>query len=143
MSRNATNSTASGLSSAQDIALSALLAGQTVTAAAERAGVGRETLHRWLRKDKAFGAAYDDGKAELRDMARVELHALVSDAVARLRAIVKNPTPTPAELSVQFKAVMYVLGMVGSGEPEEPTNPALELAKTIQDAMKEAREAKE
>jgi hypothetical protein len=47
-----------GLKLNQTIALEHLFAGKTVTKAAEAAGVDRTTVHRWLREDWAFQAAY-------------------------------------------------------------------------------------
>ena len=44
------NATPDELTPAQRAALSALLAGQTVTAAAQQAGMRRETVHAWLRE---------------------------------------------------------------------------------------------
>ena len=64
------------LSSRQEQALAALLAGQTVTAAAEVAGVDRTSVHRWLREDYTFQAALNRGKRELRDAVQARLMRL-------------------------------------------------------------------
>ena len=77
-----------GLSPAQQNALLALLAGQTVTAAAKAAGVDRTTVHRWLRhsKHRAFRAALEEGRRELRRAMSARLLALLPKAADCLDA---------------------------------------------------------
>jgi hypothetical protein len=102
----------------QTRALSALLAGQSVTDAASAVGVSRETLHRWL-PDPGFVAAYNAGKNELLDAARAELRALTGASVARLRTILTDPNLPPTTLPTQLRAATAVLGMVGAARPED------------------------
>lgn len=45
--------------------LAGLLTGHTVTAAAADAGISCETVHRWLRKDYGFQAAFNCGQSEI------------------------------------------------------------------------------
>ena len=77
-----------GLSPAQQKALLALLEGQTVTAAAQAAGVDRTTVHRWLRhsKHRAFRAALEEGRRELRRAMSARLLALLPKAADCLDA---------------------------------------------------------
>ncbi|MBA2446911.1 MAG: hypothetical protein H0V51_02675 [Chloroflexi bacterium] len=89
MARSSTNGTVTGtppaeLTHEQQAALEALLLGQTVTAAAGIAGVARTTLHRWLRDDDTFAAAYNAHRAELRDAASARLLGLADKALAAL-----------------------------------------------------------
>jgi hypothetical protein len=114
MSQNSTEL----LSPAQTKAMAALLSGKSVTAAAEAAGVGRETLHRWLREDPAFQAAVGSGKAELLDAARAELRAMASEAVGTLRDLM-SPNAPPA---IRLKAASAILEMLGADQPE-PVGP--------------------
>src|SRR5688572_2426603 len=72
------------LTDEQQAALSALVSGQPVTAAAATAGVARTTLYRWLREDDAFAAAYNGRRAELRDAAHARLLGLADKALAAL-----------------------------------------------------------
>jgi hypothetical protein len=67
------------LTPAQEKALAALLAGQTVTAAAKAANVDRTTVYRWLRHpdDRAFYIALERGRRELRFAMRARLLALL------------------------------------------------------------------
>src|SRR5262249_37928971 len=101
------------LSPAQTQALAALLSGKSVTAAAEAAGVARETLHRWLRDDPAFQAALGSGKAELLEASRAELRALASEAVQTLRDLLGTNAPP----LVRLKAALAVLQMLGADQP--------------------------
>ena len=57
MPRNATPD--GRLKPRQQAVLERLLAGETVTAAARAAKVDRSTVHRWLKEDYTFGAAYN------------------------------------------------------------------------------------
>jgi len=52
-----TEATVHGLTEAQERALESLLAGQSVTAAAERAGVSRQSVSTWKNRDPYFIAA--------------------------------------------------------------------------------------
>lgn len=86
LQQNATS--ADGLSPAQEKALMALLAGQTVTAAAKAANVDRTTVYRWLRHPdhRAFRTALEDGRRELRQAMSARLLALLPKAADCLEA---------------------------------------------------------
>ena len=63
-----------GLSPAKQVALAALLAGQTVTAAAQAANVNRTTIYRWLHDPcDPFGPELERGKHELRQAIETRL----------------------------------------------------------------------
>jgi hypothetical protein len=66
------------LSPAQVTALAELLAGRTITDAATVAGVDRVTVHRWLREDYAFQAAWNRDRRELRRAAYNRLERLAA-----------------------------------------------------------------
>jgi transposase-like protein len=75
------------LSPAQDLAADALVAGASVTDAAEIASVDRSTVHRWLRQP-AFQATVNARRADLRQAQAARLEALAERAIDRLaRAI--------------------------------------------------------
>jgi len=67
---------------AQQTVLTALLAGQTVTAAAQAAEVDRTTVYRWLRDSyrPGFRSALNRGRRELRQAMEARLLALASRA---------------------------------------------------------------
>jgi hypothetical protein len=62
------------LSPAQSEALSAIIAGNSITRAAEIAAVDRSTMHRWLREDWLFQAHLNREKRELKEA--IEAHLL-------------------------------------------------------------------
>jgi DNA-binding MurR/RpiR family transcriptional regulator len=76
------------LSPAQELALAALLTGQTVTAAAKAAEVDRSTIHRWIRHSdhRGFAKALVRGRAELRQALAARLLALAPKAADCLEA---------------------------------------------------------
>lgn len=65
----------------QRIAIEAILAGKTMTAAAKAAGVTRATLWRWLNRDPAFQAALNSFKRETYDQLRMKTASLASLAI--------------------------------------------------------------
>jgi hypothetical protein len=84
MSQNATPIDA--LSGKQERVLTLLLTGASVSDAASAAEVARETVHRWLREDYGFQAAFNRGRKELREAMQARLMALAgkaADAVER------------------------------------------------------------
>jgi len=94
----------------QEAALAALLGGQTITAAAAVAGVARSTVHRWLREDDSFAAAYNARRAELRDAAHARLLGLTDKALLALERALDEGDVRAAAL------VLRGLGLL-SGEP--------------------------
>ena len=65
----------------QTKALAVLVGGATITGAAEAAGVDRTTLHRWLREDFSFQAAYNGLRRDLRREIEVRLDNLANAAL--------------------------------------------------------------
>jgi hypothetical protein len=68
----------------QTLALAELVAGATVTRAAEAAGVARQTLYRWLEDDFEFQAALNRAKRHLQDTVETRLLALGEKAAGVL-----------------------------------------------------------
>lgn len=90
MQQNAT------LSPIQETAVTALLAGETVTAAAHTAGVDRTTLHRWLKHDFVFTAALHQRQRECRDALLARLLALGDKAVRAVEKAIEAENPKVA-----------------------------------------------
>ena len=63
-------------------ALERLLVGETVTATAKAVGIDRSTLHRWLRKDFEFQAAFNRRKREIAEAVQVRLLSVADKAAA-------------------------------------------------------------
>jgi AcrR family transcriptional regulator len=66
----------------QIVALTHLLAGATIAATAEAAGVGRTTIHRWFRDDFAFQAEFNRRRRVLVEACEARLVALAEKALA-------------------------------------------------------------
>jgi hypothetical protein len=69
------------LSPGQERTVEALVAGSTITAAAEAAGVTRQTIHRWLRESFAFQACLNAARRDLREEVENRLEALATEAI--------------------------------------------------------------
>jgi len=69
------------LSPPQQTAIQLLTSGHTLVASATAAGVSRMTLHRWLKGDAAFSAAFNAWQKDVLDTARGRLLALTDLAV--------------------------------------------------------------
>ena len=78
----------SGLSAIQIAALSALLSGETIKAAAESAGVDRSSIHRWLREDWNFQAARNRGLEAIQAATMAGLHSLAQSALEVVRGAI-------------------------------------------------------
>jgi hypothetical protein len=85
-----TTPTARKLTRAQLAALEGLLQGKTVTAAAEGAGVARETVHRWKRQDWAFQAALNRGQRELHEAVHARLLAVAVAASGNVASAIEH-----------------------------------------------------
>src|SRR4051794_39721207 len=102
----------------QQQAIAALLSGATVTAAAERAGVARQTVHRWLADDPAFIAAHNLARREMADAVNQALRVLSVRSVEVLKRALASPK-TPA--AVKVRAAVEVLRMTAK-PPDGPTD---------------------
>ena len=91
MPRNLTPGATRGLTPRQRTAVAALLTTGEVTAAAQAAGVSRETLHRWL-KQPAFLEAVRAAEAEALDELSRSLVGLGREARATLAAAMQDPS---------------------------------------------------
>lgn len=128
MARNAT--LPAKISSAQELAVAALVSGSTITEAAEKAGVSRETCSRWVHRDPAFIAEVQNQRAELAAAVRCELASLGKQAVAVVRETLTNESDLPT----RYKAAVDVLKMLGAadGTAVEPTT-AREVSVKLRD----------
>src|SRR5579872_1365044 len=81
---------AAALTPAQRIAIERLSVGETVVDAARAAGVTRMTLHRWLKQDAEFVAAYNAWQEETLASARGRLLALADTAVTTVANAMRN-----------------------------------------------------
>ncbi len=122
---------AEALEPAQEIALAALLAGQSASAAAEASGCHRSTLWRWIQTDPRFMARLYRGRHELAEQARAELLTLSSAAVRVLRETLEN-----GESSLRFKAAVKTLELLGCDR--SPRIGPIAPAAVVEDLEEEA-----
>ena len=71
-------------------ALAALGSGSSITDAACAAGVDRTTVHRWLRNDPAFQAAWNSLRRDLLREVEADLQQLVADAIQAVRDALRS-----------------------------------------------------
>jgi hypothetical protein len=104
------------LSKRQQQALELLQGGNTVTFAANLTGVTRATIHRWLKHDPAFMAAYQQSQEEHHRDTRARLLALARKAASAVEmALEKGDAKTGMQL-------LKTLGILRP-EPECSTDP--------------------
>jgi hypothetical protein len=89
----------------QEEAIVALLTSSTMTAAAERVGIGIATLVRWM-KDPAFTRAYQDARREVTTQALGTLTQACSGAVATLQQVMDDPVAPAAARVTAAKTVL-------------------------------------
>src|SRR4051794_13890859 len=96
----------SGLPVDQERAIAALLTGENVTAAAERAGGARQTVPRGPAEAPPFTAAYTQARREIAEAVGQSLRVLSVESVRVLQQALTSPE-TPAALKV--RAALEVL----------------------------------
>ena len=96
--------------------LKALLEGQSVTAAAERGGVHRSTVHLWTRNHRDFARALLAARQDRAERLTDELADLSQLACDTFRQLLTDPN-TPA--ATRLKAAMEIVKLVQSQRPTE------------------------
>ena len=98
--------TASGaISRKQELAIVALVACGSITAAAQQCGVAEGTLHRWL-KHTVFQAAYREARRAMVQHAITQVQRATGEAVETLRTVMQDAeAPASARVSAA-KAVL-------------------------------------
>jgi transposase-like protein len=81
------------LTGPQTIALEAMLGGATVTEAATKAGVSRQTVSGWRNHHEGFGAALEDAREEFADTVRCRVLALCGEALGVLAGVMRGDAP--------------------------------------------------
>jgi hypothetical protein len=107
------------LSPEQVSVLEALVRGETVTNAAQGAGVSPRTVHRWLKDDFAFQAAYNRERRALMTAMQQRLTLLAATAIETVEGAVKAGD-VKAALAV-IKAVGLLSGeasAIGAADPD-------------------------
>jgi len=112
----------------REAAIAALLASDTVNAAAQAAGVNPKTLHRWLRLDADFRTAYDEARRLILDQALGRLQASSGEALVTLLAVCRDQEASPAARVAAARSILDLALKVRSEEDFEARLRALEDA---------------
>jgi hypothetical protein len=113
----------------QRVAVLALLAGSTLSAAAEAAGVDRRTIHRW-KQDPQFVAILNEKRHELASASIQALRALAPLAVVVVRELMLDRRVSPA---VRLRAALEVIDLVYEDRigPTDPVGAKAELGRRM------------
>ncbi len=107
------------LSTAPLQVLQGLLSGESVTAAAKAGQASRETVHRWLRDDFEFQAAYNRGRREIIEEIQDALLMTAREAVDKVGEAVRS-----GDVRVALAVLKGAGGLeghsprIGSGDPD-------------------------
>jgi transposase-like protein len=93
------------MTSKQNLALTSLLAGRSISSAASVAGVARQTVGRWMRDDADFREALRDGQMQAIERAARLVAAQSCDAVEYFAQVLHNSKNEPA---LRLKAARFL-----------------------------------
>jgi len=113
------------LTPTQEQVLALIAAGFTTAAAAQKAGVHRNTVTNWLHQDD-FRSALERARSDKALLYEDQAETLAAEALAALRAIIADPGMPPA---VRLKATIAMLDRSASLPPQaapdtQPSRPA-------------------
>ena len=89
----------------QELAIAALVSEPSIGRAAEKVGIAKKTLWRWLQTD-AFRTAFRKTKMELVRHAMAQIQAAMSEATETLRQVMVDMDATPSARVSAAKAVL-------------------------------------
>ena len=120
VSRKATDKTRqkATLSAPQHVALTALAAGSTVTAAAEAANVSRQTVSDWLHHDAEFASELLSRRDEQWAALRARLELITTKAVATVAELLDHEDPR-----IRLAAVARIFTLVTDRGRQRPNLP--------------------
>src|SRR6266478_3835966 len=94
------------LSPVQAQVIKALAQGQTVSAAAEKAGIHRTTIHNWIRNQPQFKAAVQTAQSEYAAEVNDSIHELAAHALLTLHDLLRDPATPHA---IRLKTALAIL----------------------------------
>jgi hypothetical protein len=104
----------------QQRSIEALLVTRTFGAAAEKAGVDRRTIYRWIREDEVFREEFGAVRRETMAQTTARLQEISKDAVETLATIIKKEeAPAASRVSAIRTALDYAYRSVELEEIEE------------------------
>src|SRR6266404_8042483 len=95
-----------GLSPVQAQVIEALAQRQTVSAAAEKAGIHRTTIHHWIRNEPQFKAAVQTAQSEYTAEVNDSIHELAAHALLTLHDLLRDISTPHA---VRLKTALAIL----------------------------------
>ncbi len=104
-----------GLSAPQIEVICALSSGATLSAAAEQAGIHRNTILNWRRNSLPFQFALADAQYDRAQLIREKAESLVDLAIETIQDILTDPKASP---SVRLKAALAIVNL--ATKPPEP-----------------------
>ena len=114
----------------QEVAIEALISGESVTSAAQMAGIRRETLSRWLNGNPVFIAKLNEKKNQVRHESLAGINTIVAQAAAALKIALRHPdiNPTAVDQSVMSMLPKMYAALLAQGEAEtDPVNVFLQM----------------
>jgi hypothetical protein len=122
-----------------DMAIDALVSGESITNAAAIAGIRRETLSRWINKNPVFIAKLNERKNEARGESIAIVNSIVAQSAAALRVALRHPEINPTAV---VQSIMSMLPKMYKLLLEQEDAPISPLAVLIdQEAGKRRSEA--
>src|SRR5882724_3839631 len=121
------------LSPVQAQVIEALAQRQTVSAAAEKAGVHRTTIHHWIRNQPQFKAAVQTAQSEYAAEVNDSIHELAAHALLTLHDLLRDPATPHA---IRLKTALAILQRPHAPNPgwNLPAPVELEPVETDSDA---------
>jgi transposase-like protein len=107
------------LTPVQEQVLAAIAAGVTISDAAAKAGVHRNSVGYWRRTNAKFKIALQHAHYDFALLVHEEAVALAGRALATIKEILDDPKASP---SVRLKAALAILKQASSMPPEPPLN---------------------
>ena len=114
MSSNPDSTLLNSLPAVQQQVLQALVAGQSITTAAQDAGVHRTTVHLWTRQHAPFAQALLAARQDKADRLLDDLGDLAELAINTFRHLLTDQNASPA---TRLKAAMEIVKLVESQRP--------------------------
>jgi hypothetical protein len=108
-----------------DVAIDALISGETITNAALIAGVRRETLSRWLHGNPVFIAKYNRKKNELRHESIACINSIVVQSAAALKIALRHPDINPTAVVQSIMSMLPKMYAALLEHGDEETDPTL------------------
>jgi hypothetical protein len=114
-----------------DIAIEALVSGESVTNAAALAGVRRETLSRWLHRNPVFRAKFNEKQNEARRESLSSINSIVAQSAAALRVALRHPDINPTAVVQSIMSMLPKMYAALLAQGDEETDPRSIFMTTI------------